>query len=34
MRCINLNIDFIEADVAEGVAPILQHYLIQRQKMG
>tara|TARA_B100000609_G_scaffold90100_1_gene71874 strand:- start:484 stop:1065 length:582 start_codon:yes stop_codon:yes gene_type:complete len=34
MRCINLNIDFIEADVAHGVAPILQHYLIQRQKMG
>ena len=34
MRCINLHIDFIEVDVAEGVAPILQQYLIQRQKIG
>ena len=33
MRCINLHIDFIEVDVAQGVAPILQQYLIQRQKM-
>jgi uncharacterized protein (DUF58 family) len=34
MRCINLHIDFIEVDVSQGVASILQQYLIQRQKIG
>jgi uncharacterized protein (DUF58 family) len=34
MRCINLHIDFVEVDVSQGVTPILQQYLIQRQKIG
>jgi uncharacterized protein (DUF58 family) len=34
MRCINLHIDFVEVDVSQGVAPVLQQYLIQRQKIG
>lgn len=33
MRCINLHIDFVEVDVAQGFAPVLQQYLIQRQKL-
>ncbi len=33
MRCINLHIDFIEVDVAQGFAPILQQYMVQRQKV-
>ena len=33
MRCVNLHIDFIEVDVAQGFAPILQQYLVQRQKI-
>ena len=33
MRCINLHIDFIEVDIAKGVAPVLQQYLLRRQKM-
>lgn len=33
MRCVNLHIDFIEVDVAQGFAPVLQQYLVQRQKI-
>lgn len=33
LRCVNLSIDFIEADISDGVEPILQQCLIKRQKM-
>ncbi len=33
LKCGQLNIDFIEIDIAEGVEVVLQKYLIKRQKM-
>ena len=33
LRCVNLSIDFIEAEIEKGVEPILQQYLIKRQKL-
>jgi len=33
LRCVNLSIDFVEADIEKGVEPILQEYLIKRQKL-
>ncbi|TDQ07411.1 DUF58 domain-containing protein [Pedobacter metabolipauper] len=34
LKCIQYKIDMIDADIAEGFYPILQAYLIKRQKMG
>ena len=33
LRCVNLSIDFVEADIEMGLEPILQQYLIKRQKL-
>lgn len=33
-RCLQYKIDFVEADINEGFKPILQQYLVKRQKMG
>ncbi len=33
LKCGQLNIDFVEIDIAEGVEVVLQKYLIKRQKM-
>ena len=33
LKCGQLNIDFVEIDIAEGVEIVLQKYLIKRQKM-
>ncbi|MGY3051970.1 uncharacterized protein (DUF58 family) [Pedobacter sp. UYEF25] len=33
LKCNQYKIDLIDADVAEGYFPVLQHYLIKRQKM-
>ncbi len=33
MRCLQYQIDFIEADIHEGFRPILQSYLVKRSKM-
>jgi len=33
LRCINLNIDFVETNVSDGVEEVLQNYLIKRQKL-
>ena len=33
MKCVNLSIDFVEVDIADGVEPVLQQYLIKRQKL-
>lgn len=33
LKCINLSIDFVEVNIADGVEPVLQQYLIKRQKL-
>ena len=33
LKCINLSIDFVEVNIANGVEPVLQQYLIKRQKL-
>ncbi len=33
MKCVNLSIDFVEVNIADGVEPVLQQYLIKRQKL-
>ena len=33
MKCVNLSIDFVEVNIANGVEPVLQQYLIKRQKL-
>ncbi|MBK9734316.1 MAG: DUF58 domain-containing protein [Saprospiraceae bacterium] len=33
MKCLQYKIDFIEADINEGFVPILQSYLVKRNKM-
>ena len=33
MKCIQFKIDYIDADISEGVEFILQQYLIKRQKI-
>ncbi|MCB0662879.1 MAG: DUF58 domain-containing protein [Saprospiraceae bacterium] len=33
MKCLQYKIDFVEADINEGYKPILQSYLVKRQKM-
>jgi uncharacterized protein (DUF58 family) len=33
-RCLQYKIDFVEADINEGFKPILQQYLVKRQRMG
>ena len=33
MKCAQYSIDFIEADIRQGIAPILTSYLIKRRKM-
>jgi len=34
MRCLQYKIDFVEADINRGFAPILQTWMVKRQKMG
>jgi len=34
LKCIKYKIDMVDADIAEGFYPVLQAYLIKRQKMG
>lgn len=33
MKCLQFNIDFVEADINEGFHPVLQSYLVKRSKM-
>ena len=33
LKCVNLSIDFVEVNIADGVEPVLQQYLIKRQKL-
>ncbi len=33
MRCLQYNIDFVEADIAKGFYPVLQTWMVKRQKM-
>ena len=33
MKCVNLSIDFVEVNIADGVEAVLQQYLIKRQKL-
>ncbi|MNL32535.1 hypothetical protein D3C87_1543940 [compost metagenome] len=33
LKCIQYRIDMVDADIAQGFHPILQAYLIKRQKM-
>ncbi|MBL0100580.1 MAG: DUF58 domain-containing protein [Saprospiraceae bacterium] len=33
MKCLQYKIEFIEADINEGFAPVLQNYLVKRNKM-
>lgn len=33
MKCLQYNIDFVEADINEGFQPVLQSYLVKRSKM-
>jgi len=33
MKCLQYKIEFIEADINEGFVPILQNYLVKRNKM-
>jgi uncharacterized protein (DUF58 family) len=33
MKCLQFKIEFVEADINEGFAPILQSYLVKRDKM-
>lgn len=33
MKCLQYNIDFVEADINEGFHPVLQSYLVKRSKM-
>jgi hypothetical protein len=33
LKCTQYKIDMIDADIAEGFHPVLQAYLIKRQKM-
>ncbi|MGB4960588.1 MAG: DUF58 domain-containing protein [Saprospiraceae bacterium] len=33
MKCLQYKIDFVEADINEGFVPILQNYLVKRNKM-
>ncbi len=32
-KCLQYNIDFVDVDISEGFAPILQKYLVKRSKM-
>ncbi|MEM1219619.1 MAG: DUF58 domain-containing protein [Bacteroidota bacterium] len=34
MKCLQYKIDFVEADIREGFRPILQSYLVKRNRMG
>lgn len=34
MRCLQYKIDFVEADINQGFNPILQTWMVKRQKMG
>lgn len=34
MRCLQFSIDFVEADINKGFAPILQTWMVKRAKMG
>lgn len=34
MKCLQYKIDFVEADIGQGFAPILEAYLVKRNKMG
>lgn len=34
LRCLQYRIDFVEADIHQGFRPILQSYLVKRNKMG
>jgi hypothetical protein len=33
LKCLQYKIDFVEADIRKGFKPILQSYLVRRQKM-
>ena len=33
MKCLQYRIDFVEADINEGFVPVLQSYLVKRNKM-
>jgi hypothetical protein len=33
MRCLQYNIQFVEADIEKGFLPILQTWMVKRQKM-
>ena len=33
LKCVNLSIDFVEVNIADGIEPVLQKYLIKRQKL-
>jgi len=33
MKCLQYKIEFIEADINEGFVPILQNYMVKRNKM-
>ena len=33
MKCLQYKIEFIEADINEGFVPVLQNYLVKRNKM-
>lgn len=33
MKCLQYKIDFVEADIRDGFAPVLQNYLVKRNKM-
>jgi hypothetical protein len=34
MKCLQYKIDFVEADINKGFAPILQTWMVKRQRMG
>jgi uncharacterized cupredoxin-like copper-binding protein len=34
MRCLQYKIDFVEADINKGFIPILQTWMVKRQRMG
>jgi len=33
MKCLQYKIDFVEADINDGFVPVLQNYLVKRNKM-